>query len=70
MLGMYVYCSSSAEEHICGSHICLVIYVKCVYSAFSCMIDCSDFIFGAYMCIHLHLWLLKIWHIWLIYPIC
>ena len=37
----------------CGNHICSVIHVKYVCNAHCHMVDDSDFICGAYMCIHL-----------------
>ena len=37
----------------CGNHIYSVINVKYVYSAHCHVVDCIDFIYGTYMCIHL-----------------
>ena len=51
--GLYIHYSSSAVEHAMWEPYFSVIYVKCVYNASCCMVDCSDVICGIYMCLHL-----------------
>ena len=37
----------------CGNHICSVIYASYVHSASCHKADCSDFIYGTYICVNL-----------------